>query len=72
MNLPHGDLVLPVIFICASNNLDIVGVKFDSKLTFDDHVLGAVSRVSQRIGILRLVKYVFVDTVLFCGNYSLV
>ena len=38
------------------------GVKFDSKLTFEDHVRGIVSRVSQRISILSLVKHIFVDT----------
>ena len=42
-------------------NLDIIGVKFD-KLIFEDHVCGIVSRVSQRIGSLRLVKRIFVDT----------
>ena len=37
--------------------------KFDRKLTFEGHVRGIVSRVSQRIGILRFVKLgVFVDT----------
>ena len=37
-------------------------MKFDSRLTFEDHVHCIVSCVSQRIGILRLVKLVFVDT----------
>ena len=37
-------------------------MKFGSKLTFEDHVRGIVSRVSQRIGILRLVKRIFVYT----------
>ena len=50
------------VSICSSPNLDTFGVKFDSKLTFGDHVRGIVSRVSQRIGILRLVKLVFVNT----------
>ena len=59
---PHGDLVLPGVSIRASPNLDILGVKFDIKLTFEDHVRGIVSRVSQRIGILRLVKCIFFDT----------
>ena len=59
---PHSDLVLSVVSIRASPNLDILGVKFDSKLTFEDHVRGIVSRISQRIGILRLVKRIFVDT----------
>ena len=52
-----GDLFLSVVSICASPYLDILGVKFDSKLTFEDHVHGIVSpRVSQRIGILKLVS----------------
>ena len=37
-------------------------MKLDSKLTIEDHVLGIVSHVSQRIGILRSVKCIFVDT----------
>ena len=62
MRHPHGDLVLPVVSIRASPNLDILIVIFDSKLTFEDHLRGIVSSVSQRIGILRLVKHMFVDT----------
>ena len=62
VSLPHGDLVLSGVSIRASPNLDILGVKFDYKLTFEDHVSGIVSRVSRRIGILRLVKRLFVDT----------
>ena len=62
VNPPHGGLVLSWVSICASANLDILGVKFDSRITFEDHVRGIVSRVSQRIGILRFVKRVFVDT----------
>ena len=37
-------------------------MKFDSKLTFKDHVCGLVSCVSRRIVILRLAKHIFVDT----------
>ena len=59
---PHGDLVLSWVSIRASPNLDIIGVKFDSRLTFEDHVRRIGSLVSQRIGILRLVKRIFVDT----------
>ena len=62
MNPPHGDLVLSGVSICPSPNLDILGVKLDSKLTFENHVRGIVYRVSKRIDILRLVKRVFVDT----------
>ena len=62
VNPPRGDFVFSEVSIYASPNLDILGVKFDSRLTFEDHVLGSVSRVSQRIGILRLGKRVYVDT----------
>ena len=61
-NPPHGDLVLSGVLIRAGPNLDILGVKFDSKLTFEDHLCSMVFRVSRRIGILRLVNHVFVDT----------
>ena len=37
---PHGDLVLSGISIRASPNLDILGVKFDRKFAFEDHVCG--------------------------------
>ena len=62
VNPPNGGSVLSGVSICASPNLDILGVKFDSWLTFEDHVRGIVSRVSQRIDILRLMKRVFMDT----------
>ena len=62
VNTLHGDLVLSVVSICASPNLDILGVKFDSWLTFEDNVHGIISCVSEIIGILRLVERVFVDT----------
>ena len=37
---PQGDLVLSGVSIRASPNLDVSVVKFDSKLTFEDHVRG--------------------------------
>ena len=69
----HGDLVLSGVSIWASPNLDIRGVKFDSKLTFEDLVRGIVYCVSQRISILRFVKHIFVDTsVLLHCHYEFV
>ena len=64
VNPPHGDLVLSGVSIRASLNLILI-VKFDSKLTFEGHVRGIVSRIPRRIGILRLVKRIFVDTSVF-------
>ena len=60
-SLPHGDLDLSGVCIHASLNLDILVVKFDSKLTLEGHVHCFVSHVSQRFGILRLVKCIFLD-----------
>ena len=62
-------MVLSGVSICASPNLDNFGVKFDSRLTFEDHVRSIVSRVSQRICILRLMKSVFVNTSLLLRCY---
>ena len=56
---PHENFILSGVSVRASLNLDILGVKFDGKLTFKDHVHGLVSSVSQRIGILGLVKRIF-------------
>ena len=51
-------------------NLDILDVMFDNRLNFKDHEHSIVSRVSQRIGILRLGKRIFVDNTVFfhCSN----
>ena len=73
VNLPHGDLVLSGISIRATPNLVILAVKFDNKLTFEDNLHGIVSRVSQRNGILRLVKLICVDTsLLLCFYFAVV
>ena len=73
VNPPYDDLVLSGVSISASPNIDIIGVKFDSRFTFEDHAHSIVSRVSQRIGILRFVKLVFVNTsVLLRCYYALV
>ena len=42
------------VSICASHNIDVIVMKFDSKLSFDDYVLGIICHTSQRIGMLRL------------------
>ena len=56
VNPPHVYLVLSGVSIRVSPNLDFLGIRFDSKLTFENHFRGIVfvSRISHRIGILRL------------------
>ena len=48
VNPPHGDLILSGVSIWNSN-LHILVVKFDSRLIYEDHVRGIVSRVSQEL-----------------------
>ena len=69
VNPLHGHMVLSEDSIHYSPKLNILGVKFDSKLFFKDHVRGIVSRVSHRIGILMLVKRVLSDTAVFLSWY---
>ena len=66
MNHPHYDLVLSEVSIQARPNLDILGVKFGSKLSFEVDVRGIVSRVSPRIGILRLVNVYLSSPLCYC------
>ena len=42
---PHGDLGLAGVPILTNPSLDILGVRFGCKLTFESHVRGVVSRV---------------------------
>ena len=46
VNPPNCDLVLSGVSIRTSPKLDILGVKFDSKLTSEDHVPVIFSRAS--------------------------
>ena len=47
-----------------SDDLDILGVKFDSKLTFDKHLRSVSRAASQRLGIFRKSWRVFHDILL--------
>ena len=47
-----------------SDNLDILGVTFDSKLTFEKHLRSVFRAASQRLGILRKSWRVFHDKLL--------
>ena len=69
VNPLHCDLVLSGVSIRDNPNLYILGVKFDSKLSFKDHVRGIVSSVSQIIDVLRLMKRIFLDTSVLLRYY---
>ena len=69
VNLLHGDLVLSGVPIRASPNLDILGVKFGSKVTSEGHMRGIVSSVFQRMCIFRLVRRILVNISIFLCSY---
>ena len=56
---PHGDLVMGGQVVVECPYVDILGVRFDPKMTFELHVRSLVSRVSSKLGILRLARGVF-------------
>ena len=70
VNTTHGDLVLSGVSICASPNLNIFVMKFDSGLTFKDHLHGIVSRVSKswyfEVGETCLCGHLCVASLLLC------
>ena len=47
-----------------SDDLDILGVTFDSKLTFEKHLRSVSRAASQRLGILRKSWWIFHDKLL--------
>ena len=69
VNPVHVDLVLSGVSIRASPDLNILGIKFDSKLTFEDP-RGIASGVPQGIGIevgeACLCGHLFVTSLLLC------
>ena len=69
VNPPHGDLILSVISISASPNFDILGVKFDNRLTFED-VGYHLPRLSKNwyfeVFEAYLCGYLCVDSLLLC------
>ena len=57
-------LTIDGIVLKKSDNLDILGVTFDSKLTFEKHLCLVSRAASQRLGILRKYWWVFHDKLL--------
>ena len=50
---PHPNLVIGGHTLINSNTLKLLGVYFDSKLTFECHLRSVASNISQKIGILK-------------------
>ena len=56
--------ISPRVQCKVSGDLDILGVTFDSKLTFEKHLRSVSRAASQRLGILRKSWWVFHDKLL--------
>ena len=52
-------LTLNDVALKETSELNILGVTFDPKLTFERHVRSVASSASQRIGILRRARNIF-------------
>ena len=57
----HPDLHVGGVNHVNSATLDILGVTFDQKLTFESHICSMVSRASRSLGIFRKASRVFGD-----------
>ena len=57
----HGFYILDGIRIDNRASLKILGVEFDSKLTFESHLRSIASASSRNIGLLRMARRVFGD-----------
>ena len=66
----HPDLRIDNAVLVTSNSFKILGVTFDSKLTFEKHIRNVASGISQKVGILRKCFRVFGDEtiMLHCFN----
>ena len=58
----HPDLLLNNVVLNTCNSFKILGVLFDSKFTFEQHVRSISSSVAQKIGLLRKSYKIFGDT----------
>ena len=49
----YGDLTLVDAELREVNSLRILGITFDSKLTFEMHLQGVVSKAAKHLGVVR-------------------
>ena len=68
MHPPSPPLTIDGTVLKESDDLDILGVTFDSKLTFEKHLRSVSRAASQKLGILRKSWRVFHDR-LFIGKW---
>ena len=70
MHLQASPITIGVTVLKESDNLVILGVTFDSKMTFEKHLRLVSKAASQRLGILRKALRVFHDRSLLGRCFS--
>jgi len=60
---PHSQLWLNGVPINECSSLEILGVKFDAKLTFEEHIRSVVKTTTRKIGLMRVARRVYNDVV---------
>ena len=58
----HADLIIDNVILEKKNSFKILGILFDSKFTFEQHIRSMSSSVSQKIGLLRKSHRIFGDS----------
>ena len=58
---PHGDLCLDGSVLTSCDELKILGVMFDQKLTFEHHIRSLVNSASRKLGLMRKAYTIFND-----------
>ena len=68
---PHPDLIVDGETIENCSSIKLLGVIFDSKLSFEDHLRSVTSSISQKVGLLRKCRRIFhADEVVRNSFYS--
>ena len=67
---PHPNLVIDNVPLTTSDSFKILGVNFDSKLTFEQHIRSVSSSVTQKIGILRKSFKNFGDEIIMMNCFN--
>ena len=69
-NPQHPELGIDGSVLATCNSFKILGLTFDSKLTFEKHIRNVASGISQKIGILRKCYKIFGDQTIMLNCFN--
>ena len=67
---PHPDLFIDNIALATSDSFKVLGVTFDSKLTFEHHIRNISKGIAQKVGILRKCRRIFGDEAILMNCFN--